>query len=1254
MDLSNEKMLGPGGAGEHRVSNDPPDSGKAVANANANATIGPMASDLDCRLEDGVSGAEGGREGGKEGGKGGRKGGKGSKGSKGGKGGKGEVSGAEGGGEDGGKGGGKGGKGRKGKGCNGGKRGKGGVPWSQEEREVLWEGFVRSGGVRGKGYMGKVKGFWDGERTRGRKIGDRGEPSLISQLGTIEYGGGLTLMVRERIGERVRQMEEYLEEYFGVDSPDEEDVYGDFRGFADSEEDGFGEAEQGRDEDVDFAIEVDQGGAGGIREDGGQVEARVDMVWEKGQAVREVSEVEKGVLRRMREVLASEKTEDLPNLKAQDRRKVMAEVKMVDGLLKNLVTDGMEATGVNRLLYVGAFVVAERLDLLGKGKKKKEKGKPWWQRRLERSIGDWRKDLGRVEEIRNGTEVGRKVRDRLERRYGMVDRGALAVSTFLKNKIRAASTKIKWFVGKCVQRRQNNLFKNNQKQLYKELSGDSNPDNDAPNATESRDLWSGLWSVDKPHNRDAVWMGHVDRELAGVEQQEEVTVQLDDVKAGIRRMANWKAPGPDGIRGFWFKKFLSLHEPITTSLQQCMATGVIPAWMVKGRTVLIQKDPAEGTVASNYRPIACLPLMWKLLTGIFADKIYDHLQGNNLLPDEQKGCRRRSRGTKDQLLIDKAVLREAKLKKRNLSMGWIDYRKAYDLVPHSWILEMMGKVKVAENVQGLLRRSMGDWKTSLTSNGVVLGEVDIKRGIFQGDSLSPLLFIIIMIPLSIIIRREKMGYAFGDDGHLIDHLLFMDDLKLYGKSADELEKLVGVVEHFTKDIGMEFGIKKCAVVSIVGGMKVDWDGIVLPNGEVMKEVGLNGYRYLGVLEGAGIMQKEMKVKVREEYLRRVKLVARSRLYAGNLMKGVNAWAVSVVRYSAGVLNWTAKELRAMDVRTRKLLTMFGAFHKRSSVDRLYMKRKDGGRGLISVRECVRAEEAALREYVVASEEWMLKVVAGTMEKKGKPSAAEYRERVERERKERLAQKKLHGKFLKDVKGVAGGRSWQWLEAGYLAKSTEAYVMAAQEQVLQTRLLRATVMKEDVDPLCRMCGKAAESVGHLASGCSVLAGREYRRRHDRMGLRVYWELCRANGIKCARNWYEEVPDEVRVKEGGTVEIWWDRGVQTTKALDHNRPDVVVVDRALKRWTLVDFAVPWDRNVATKETEKLTKYAALAVDIRKLHGVSTQVIPIVVGSLGIVTAKLPQYLKTLGIPDVLGGLQTSAIIGTTIILRKVLSL
>lgn len=79
--------------------------------------------------------------------------------------------------------------------------------------------------------------------------------------------------------------------------------------------------------------------------------------------------------------------------------------------------------------------------------------------------------------------------------------------------------------------------------------------------------------------------------------------------------------------------------------------------MTVGVTTLIMKDKEKGNIPSNYRPIACLPMMWKLLTGMLSENLYDHLYTENLLPAEQKGCRKRSRETKDQLLIDKMAIK---------------------------------------------------------------------------------------------------------------------------------------------------------------------------------------------------------------------------------------------------------------------------------------------------------------------------------------------------------------------------------------------------------------------------------------------------------------------------------------------------------------------------------------------------------------------------------------------------------------------
>ena len=122
--------------------------------------------------------------------------------------------------------------------------------------------------------------------------------------------------------------------------------------------------------------------------------------------------------------------------------------------------------------------------------------------------------------------------------------------------------------------------------------------------------------------------------------------------------------------------------------------------MTTGRIVLLLKDKNKGNEVSNYRPITCLPHMWKLITGIATDEIYNHLEENDLLPEEQKGCRRNSRGTKNHLLIDKAVMNNCRRRKIGLSMVWINYREVYmvDMVLHLWIKKSMDMCGVADKI----------------------------------------------------------------------------------------------------------------------------------------------------------------------------------------------------------------------------------------------------------------------------------------------------------------------------------------------------------------------------------------------------------------------------------------------------------------------------------------------------------------------------------------------------------------------------
>ena len=193
------------------------------------------------------------------------------------------------------------------------------------------------------------------------------------------------------------------------------------------------------------------------------------------------------------------------------------------------------------------------------------------------------------------------------------------------------------------------------------------------------------------------------------------------------------------------------------------------------------------------------------------------------------------------------------------------------MVSHSWIKECLDLFGVAENIKTFLVNSMEKWRVMLCARNSELGEVDIKRGIFQGDSLSSLVFVLALIPLGLILRKAKATYEFSGIKEKINHLLFIDDLKLHNRNEKELDSLVQAVRIFSKDIGMEFGIEKCAMLVTEEGNIVKSVGIELPDGKVIKSLQEGeSYKYLGILEANRFLGEDMRLRVSKEYFRRLK------------------------------------------------------------------------------------------------------------------------------------------------------------------------------------------------------------------------------------------------------------------------------------------------------------------------------------------------------------------------------------------------
>jgi hypothetical protein len=151
-----------------------------------------------------------------------------------------------------------------------------------------------------------------------------------------------------------------------------------------------------------------------------------------------------------------------------------------------------------------------------------------------------------------------------------------------------------------------------------------------------------------------------------------------------------------------------------------------------------------------------------------------YMENENLLSKEKKGCSRGTKGCKDKLLISKAILRECKSRKKSLRRAWIDYQKVFDRVPHSWIIKSLELIGVNNKVIAFTKKAMTYWKTRMCLHAenelIETEDIKIECGIFQGGSLSPLLFCIYLIPLTEQLNRLNTGYEERITKTKISHL----------------------------------------------------------------------------------------------------------------------------------------------------------------------------------------------------------------------------------------------------------------------------------------------------------------------------------------------------------------------------------------------------------------------------------------------------------------------------------------------------
>ena len=423
-----------------------------------------------------------------------------------------------------------------------------------------------------------------------------------------------------------------------------------------------------------------------------------------------------------------------------------------------------------------------------------------------------------------------------------------------------------------------------------------------------------------------------------------------------------------------------------------------------------------------------------------------------------------------------------------------------------------------------------------------------------------------------------------------------------------------------------------------------------------------------------------KQKVTTEYKKRLRKIWTSELNGHNKVIATNVFAVPVVTYGYGVIDWTKQEIRNLDITTRKVMNLANSLNQRSDVDRIYISRKQGGRGLrnledeyikriVGINQHLERERInnPLLDAIMRNNMQTITVVAtnilremdimADLDSTPRQVTSCVGEKLQDVRTRSWKRKSTHGYFPSRIPENAEAETWQWLQSGSLTSQVESYVITMQDQEIYTRETRKRhekdpVKKRHIDARCRVCKTNDETLQHVLCCCSSLAPSLYlENRHNPVAKVVYDELISKYELQDSK-----IPLDVNTSK--TCDVWWDQKIIMPTGVKHNKPDIVVWDKENKRCQVIDISVPLDTNIEKSYNDKVTAYMPLIGELARLYReYKYEVVPVIIGALGTVNARLLASIEKLELADTkrtVRQIQKRAIIGSLKIVKTVMKM
>lgn len=326
--------------------------------------------------------------------------------------------------------------------------------------------------------------------------------------------------------------------------------------------------------------------------------------------------------------------------------------------------------------------------------------------------------------------------------------------------------------------------------------------------------------------------------------EQEPDILESEVEKAIKSQKMEKAPGPDKITNEMLRGTMDELVPILTKMfNRILKSGYIPTQWETSYIILLYKKGAKDDIG-NYRPISLMSNMYKIFAKIILGRVSAKLDENQ--PMEQAGFRRNF-STIDHIHTLKQLIEKYNEFNKTLYVAFIDYAKAFDCISHKAMWESLGKQGIPETYLDIIKNIYANSKAKIQLE--TLGkEFRIKRGVRQGDPMSPKLFSAVLENVFRNLDWEHLGLNI--DGRKLNHLRFADDIVLLEENPKALEKMIQALNTESSKVGLKMNITKTKLMTNseirpieIDGQKVEYvdeycylGQIISPKDQTTKEI----------------------------------------------------------------------------------------------------------------------------------------------------------------------------------------------------------------------------------------------------------------------------------------------------------------------------------------------------------------------------------------------------------------------------------